>query len=162
MAGKYRRHSAPRRLPYPTMTVDEIKALDVVPLAAEGCHLWLWTTNAYLRAGYDVMDAWGFRYLAPIHWIKPSGFGNYVVHRSQTLLLGYRGKCRFDGLRYFPNVMQANPGRHSRKPECFHELIEKVSQGPRLEMFAREKRPGWDAWGDEIQSDLIICSGVLG
>jgi N6-adenosine-specific RNA methylase IME4 len=79
-----------------------------------------------------------------------------VVHRSQTLLLGYRGKCRFDGLRYFPYVMSANPGRHSHKPEVFHDLIEKGSRGPRLEMFARAKRPGWDQWGDEIENDIVI------
>jgi N6-adenosine-specific RNA methylase IME4 len=79
-----------------------------------------------------------------------------VIHRSQTLLLGYRGKCRFDGLRYFPNVMQVNPGRHSHKPECFHDLIEQVSRRPRLEMFARAKRPGWDQWGDEVENDIVI------
>lgn len=142
-------------LPYPTMSLQQICALPISDLAADSCHLWLWTTNAFLRTGFDVMEAWGFKYLAPIHWLKPSGLGNYVIHRTQTLLLGYRKKCRFDSLRYFPNVLETgNPKRHSQKPEAFHSLIEKVSQEPRIELFAREKRLGWHAWGNEVESDI--------
>ena len=106
------------KFPYSCMTVKEICALRVGDLADDGCHLWLWTTNAFLREGFDVMNAWGFRYLAPIHWIKPSGFGNYVIHRTQTLLLGYKSRCDFSRLRYFENILETgNPKQHSRKPE---------------------------------------------
>lgn len=159
MAGKYsRRDNRKPALPYPSMPLQDICALPIGDMAAEGCHLWLWTTNAFLRAGFEVMEAWGFKYLAPIHWVKPSGFGNYVVHRTQTVLLGYRGKCAFKGLRYFPNVLETgNPKRHSQKPDAFHELIEKVSPEPRLELFAREKRLGWHAWGNEVNSDVEIA-----
>ena len=104
-----------------------------------------------------VLRSWGFRYLAPIHWIKPSGIGNYVIHRSQTLLLGYRERCIFDQLRYFPNLIQTgDPVRHSQKPDAAYELIEKVSHGPRLELFARQKRNGWETWGNEVQSDVHL------
>lgn len=144
-------------LPYPTMPLEAICALPVGDLAETGAHCWLWTTNSFLEAGFTVMRAWGFRYLAPIHWIKPSGAGNYVIHRTQTLLLGYRDKCIFDGLRYFPNVMATgNPARHSQKPDSFYELIEKVSPEARLELFARRKRDGWSSWGNEIESDLSV------
>ena len=79
-----------------------------------------------------------FVYLAPIHWIKPSGIGNYVIHRSQTLLLGYYERCIFDKLRYFPNLIQTkDPVRHSQKPEAAYDLIETVSHKPRLELFSR-------------------------
>ena len=146
-------------LPYPTMSLDAIKALSVGDLAAEGAHLWLWTTNQFLCQGFDVMDAWGFRYLAPIHWVKPSGIGNWFVHRTQTLLFGYKGKCRFPLSRYQPNLIQTgDPVRHSAKPAATYEYIERVSPAPRLELFARQRREGWDCWGNEVQSDIQMAS----
>jgi len=143
--------------PYQVMSVAEISALQVGDLAADGCHLWLWTTNSFLREGFDVMKAWGFRYLAPLHWVKPSGFGNYVIHRTQTLLLGYKGKCRFARHRYFPNIVETgNPKRHSQKPEALYGLIESVSDEPRLELFARDARFGWERFGNEVHSTVEV------
>lgn len=103
-----------------------------------------------------MLREWGFRYLAPVHWIKPSGTGNYVIHRTQTLLLGYKQRCVFDRLRYFPNLIHStSPVRHSQKPEAQYDLIEAVSHEPRLELFAREVRLGWDAWGNEVSNSLF-------
>jgi N6-adenosine-specific RNA methylase IME4 len=145
-------------LPYPTMTLEEITSLPVGDLADTGCHLWLWTTNSFLEQGFSLMRHWGFKTLAPIHWIKPSGCGNYVIHRTQTVLFGYKEKCIFEGRRYFPNILQINtwPKRHSEKPVEFYELIESVSPAPRLEMFARSVRPGWDVWGNEVDATVQI------
>ena len=141
-------------LPYPTMTLDEIKALPVGGMAEPDAHLWLWTTNAFLEDGFAVLRAWGFRYLAPIHWIKPSGIGNWFVHRTQTLLFGYRERCRFPLRRYAPNIIETgDPARHSEKPEAAFALIEAVSPGPRLELFARRARPGWTVWGNEVEAN---------
>jgi len=144
-------------LSYPTMSLEEICALPIGTQAAPGCHLWLWTTNAFLRAGFDVMSAWGFKYLAPIHWIKPTGTGNYVIHRTQTLLLGYKAPCSFPMRRYFPNILNTrDPVRHSQKPNAAYELIEQVSLSPRLELFARSPREGWHVWGNEVKSDVVL------
>jgi N6-adenosine-specific RNA methylase IME4 len=149
--GRWKHHQRPDDLPYPTMTVEQIAALPIQDLAAEACHLWLWTTNQFLEAGLQVMRAWGFKYLAPIHWIKPSGLGAWWVHRTQTVLFGYYKKCRFPLARYLPNLFEANPGRHSKKPPESYELIESVSPIQRLELFARATRPGWHVWGNEVQ-----------
>ena len=152
MSGTWKKHSAATRLPYPTMTLDEIKALPVAECAADGCHLWLWTTNAFLRDGFDVMESWGFKYLAPIHWVKPSGMGNWFVHRTQTILFGYRKPCRMGDGRYSPNILQTGlPPRHSEKPEESYALIESVSPGPYLELFARRPRLNWTVWGNEVE-----------
>ena len=167
MSGKYKsRHSRAKRLPYETMTINEISTMPVKQYADEGCHLWLWTTNQFLRHGYKVVEAWGFTNLVPIHWIKPSGLGNYFVHRTQTLLFGYYKKCQFPLERYLPNIFYANVQRkHSRKPNESYELIEKVSPAPRLELFARPlspmfpKRDGWDVWGNEVDSDISMDGG---
>lgn len=150
-ATRYRR---PGVLPYPTMALAAIKALPVASFAEDGAHLWLWTTNSHLRAAFDVMEAWGFRYLTTITWVKPSGLGNYFVSRTQHCLFGYREKCRFPLKRFAPNIIHAAPKRHSEKPEAFYELCESVSPGPRLELFARRMRLGWDVWGNEVYSSI--------
>jgi N6-adenosine-specific RNA methylase IME4 len=168
MTGKRRLTKQPngiaQRLPYRTMDLDTIKALPIADLAAEDCHLCLWTTNEFLRAGFDVLEAWGFRYLAPVHWIKPSGVGNWFVHRSQTLLFGYRERCRFPLQRYRPNIIETgDPIAHSAKPDQTYAYIESISPGPRLELFARPwtplfpKREGWDVWGNEVESDIKLA-----
>lgn len=150
-------------LPYPTMSLKQIKALPVGDLAEIGCHLWLWTTNAFLRQGFDVMQAWGFTYLAPITWVKPSGIGNWFVHVTQTILFGYKEKCQFNRERYLPTVLYAPPPkRHSEKPPQSYQLIERISDPQRLELFARPWTPmfpirkGWHVWGNEVQSSLTL------
>ena len=158
MTGKYnRRPNRAKNLPYPAMDLEEIKKIPVGDLAEVGCHLWLWTTNQYLRDGFDVMEAWGFKYLAPITWVKPSGLGNWFIHRTQTLLFGYKEKCVFPNARYKPTVLVSKlPTRHSEKPVEMRNLIEEISGTPRLELFARQKTDGWDVWGNEVESDIIL------
>jgi N6-adenosine-specific RNA methylase IME4 len=159
LGGKYqrRKNQRPESLPYPVLSLLDICKMPIGDLATEDCHLWLWTTNQHLEDGFKVMREWGFRYLAPIHWVKPSGLGNYFVHRTQTLLFGYRKKCRFPLARYRPNIiLSGNPVRHSQKPKESFDLIESISPGPRLELFAREKRSGWHTWGNEIENDICL------
>lgn len=156
MRGHYKtRPKDSKVLPYKTMTVEEIKKLPINNIAEDGCHLWLWTTNQFLKDGFEVMEAWGFKYLAPITWVKPSGMGNWFVHRTQTLLFGYKEKCIFPKARYKPTVLITGlPKRHSEKPIEMKKLIEEISGTPRIELFARKKTEGWDVWGDEVESDI--------
>jgi len=158
MAGcwKRRRAMTATRLPYPTMTFAQIAALPIPQLAAVGCHVWLWTTNQTLYSAFKLIEAWDLTYLAPIHWIKPSGCGTWFEHRSQTLLFAYNQKCIFPLARFRPNILYANPQRHSTKPACSYELIEAISPTPRLELFARRKREGWDVWGNEVECDIEL------
>ncbi len=159
ISGEWKKHKAAKALPYPTMTLDQIKAMKIGELAEEGCHIWLWTTNQYLRDAFDVMKGWGFKYLTTITWVKPSGCGNWFVSRTQYCLFGYKNKCQFNKSRYKPNVFFSNlPKRHSEKPEEFYKLIESISDKDRLEIFARKKRKGWDVWGNEVDSDINIKS----
>lgn len=149
-------------LPYPTMSLAEILMLPIGALAAPDCHLWLWTTNQFLAEGILLMRAWGFKYLSPIHMVKPSGVGNYFVQRTQTILMGYKERCVFEGKRYLPNLIEVSGvSRHSEKPDRSYEYIESVSQPDRLEMFARRRRPGWKVWGNEVDSDIQITVGEL-
>jgi len=150
-----------KSLPYQTMSINEIEQLPVNLLAADDCHLWLWTTNQFLRCGFDIMRSWGFKYLAPVHWIKPSGIGNWFVHHTQTVLFGYNKRCVFANKRYLPNIIQtSDPKAHSAKPEETYRYIEQISAAPRLELFARCEREGWDVWGNEVVSKKELVEAL--
>jgi N6-adenosine-specific RNA methylase IME4 len=141
---------------YSVMSLPRIKQLPVTEFAAPDAHLWLWVTNATLRIGYDVMEAWGFVPRSPLTWIKPRiGLGNYLRNAMEHLILGTRGRApvRF---RAQATWMFGPQQEHSHKPEEQYAVIERISAGPYLELFARRRQAGWDAWGNEIDSDIII------
>ncbi len=156
MSGKYNRRTFENKsLTYDTLSLQEIKNLPIEDLAEEGCHLWLWTTNQFLRQAFEVMESWGFKYLTTITWVKPSGAGNWFVSRTQHCLFGYKNKCQFNKERYKSTVFNSGlPKKHSQKPEEFYDLIESISDEKRIELFARNKREGWDSWGNEVESDI--------
>lgn len=158
--GRYRsaRNRRPRALPYATMSVEAIAALPVGDLAAPDAHLWLWTTNAFLDAAFDVLRAWGFTYMTTITWVKPSGAGAWFASTTQHCLFGYRERCVFPGRRYAPTHFHAAPKRHSTKPAQFYQLVEEVSAPARLELFARRQHLGWDVWGNEVASSIEIAA----
>ena len=138
------------------MAVDEICALRVDRLAAEDAHLWLWVTNASLHAGRTVMEAWGFTYRSCLTWVKPRlGLGMYLRNQTEHVLLGTSGKGRvlFRGQGTWFYAPQQD---HSHKPEEQYAIIERCSSGPYLELFARRHRPGWDAWGNEVNCDVAL------
>lgn len=141
------------------MSLEAICAMDVQSLALPETHLWLWTTNQHIESGFQVMRAWGFKYLSAIHVIKPSGVGNYFVQRTQTILFGYNEKCKFPLGRYRPNILEVpGPAKHSQKWDESYDLIEAISPEPRLELFARRRVRDWYIWGNEVLSDVKVST----
>lgn len=141
---------------YDLMTLDRIKAMPIADLAEDDAHLWLWVTNATLRDGFDVMEAWGFTPRSPLTWVKPRlGLGQYLRNASEHLLFGTRGRAPV-AYRAQPTWMFAPLQDHSHKPEEQYAVIERISGGPYLELFARRAQPGWDAWGNQIDSAISI------
>lgn len=134
---------------YATMTIAELCELEVEDRAADQSHLYLWTTNGFLREAFEVMDAWGFTYKTTLVWVKPQmGMGNYFRSSTEYVLFGIRGGLRTQA-RDMVNWFNAPRAQHSRKPDCFYDLVEKASAGPYLEMFSRRRRLGWEGWGHE-------------
>jgi len=137
-------------LQYPVMPVEDIAALDVVRHSFFDAHLWLWTTNLFMEQAHWVLRSWGFEPVTILTWCKPGpGVGNYLRNNTEHCILGSRG---------FPKVPEHKPlsswytwprGEHSRKPEAFYDIVEQVSPGPYLELFARTQRLGWDSYGLE-------------
>ena len=146
---------------YRTMSLARIMALPVGSLAARDAHLWLWTTNALLPRAYEVAEAWGFTVRSPLTWVKfRLGLGGRYQLRNATeqLLFCTRGRAPL-GSRSQPTWFNAPVQEHSRKPAEQFAIIERVSPGPYLELFARrrpESNQPWAVWGDQVPSDIRI------
>ena len=140
-------------LPYNYMSIEEIKALPINYLANENCELYLWVTQKYLPTSFGILEHWGFKYCQTLTWCKkPMGKGQGGIYTPTTefLILARKGRMpkaeRIDTTWF--QVKRTN--KHSKKPEFFQDLIEQVSEPPRIELFARRLRVGWDVWGNEI------------
>lgn len=144
---------------YPTMKLEDIKALPVSKVSAEKSHLYLWVPNALLPEGLEVMKAWGFEYKTNIIWEKVRkdglpdgrGVGFYFRNVTEILLFGIKGASNrtLAAGRSQVNLIRAMKREHSRKPNEFIPLIESCSPGPYLELFARGNRENWDMWGNQ-------------
>lgn len=148
--GKQRRAEAMAH--YSTMTLPDICALPVADIAEDDAHLYLWTTCPLLREAFDVVEAWGFTYRTCITWEKQGtlGMGFYFRVQTEHVLFATRGDAKIPPSLRERNIFAAPKGRHSEKPDCFYDLVERVSPEPRLEMFSRRSRlSGWDYHGDQ-------------
>lgn len=163
---------------YPLMPVPKIMALPVHELAdPSGCHLYSWATGNYLAAAIDCVRQWGFRLINFRPWVKAEamsgageptcyrpqnpGLGQYMRCDAELLLFAVLGKLPLTGYKPRQTIYHLR-GRHSEKPLVVYDDIERMSPGPRLEMFARAKRVGWSSWGNEVASDLVIPEGSSG
>ncbi len=144
------RYESGNDLPYPTMDIDEIKGLPIGDMAAENAILWLWTTNAHLRVGFEVVEAWGFEYKTLLTWVKDRmGTGEWLRGQTEHCMLAVRGKPVFLHGNH-TTVIEACRREHSRKPEEFYALVEDTCRGAKVELFCRRERAGWKAYGNEI------------
>ncbi len=148
--GKPERH-------YKTMTVEDIAALQVSDLAAPSAHLWIWGVNRTLGATYEVAEAWGFTPMSLLTWCKPGpGMGYYLRNNTEHAVFATRGKPMVPDEALISSWYRWPRRRHSEKPDEFFGLVEQISPGPYLELFARRRRPGWDVWGNEVDSNLTL------
>ena len=148
---------------YPLMPTKDIMSLDVPSISQDNAHLYLWVTNNFLVDGLKVIDAWGFRYVTMITWVKDRiGLGQYFRGITEHCLFAVRGTVPYkiiDGKRQQGVTCIHSPKTcHSSKPEEMRSMIEKVSTGNKIELFAREKHDGWDAWGNQISGNIELGS----
>ena len=152
---------------YPLMKTNDIMALNVP--SAENAHLYLWVTNNFMADGLKVMESWGFNYKTMITWKKDRfGLGQYFRGQTEHCLFGVKGMIPYktiDGKRQQgTTVFDAPRTKHSKKPIEMIKLIEKVSDRngfKKLEMFARDKKYGWDNWGNELEKSVEIVEKKL-
>jgi len=138
---------------YATLSIAELCALPVRRVVEKTAVLFLWVTAPILMECFPVIQAWGFTYKTGLVWDKGKMIhGRYVGNQHELLLLGTRGRCRPEVQMLEPSVQRIPPTEHSRKPVEFRLLIDYLyPTGRRLELFARERVEGWDAWGNTVE-----------
>lgn len=146
---------------YRTMSVEELERLPVGRLAGSASHIYLWCPNALLAEGLHLLKAWGFAYKTNLVWYKVRkdggpdgrGVGFYFRNVTEMVLFGVRGKLRtLAPGRRRTNIIVHRKREHSWKPPSLYRIIEDCSPGPFVELFARERRPGWEQWGEDLDS----------
>lgn len=149
---------------YATMKKDDICNLPIKDLTDDDAVLLMWITFPKLEWAFDVIKAWGFTYKTnAFTWVKlnkktPSlfwGMGYYTRSNAEICLLATKGKTLERKSHSVHSVVQAPVERHSKKPDIFADkIVELFGDIPRVELFARDKKDGWDVWGNEVESDL--------
>ena len=158
-----RRENRAEKLPYKTMSLQEIKDISISKIANIGCHVYCWTTNKMLKETFNILESWGVRFHLVISMVKPSGIAPCMgyVFATEFCLLGFYGKpmqkfTSIGELNWFKQFNKA--GNHSVKPDEFYRIVEKMSPAPRIDIFARQKRKDWDVFGDEVPTE---CQNTL-
>lgn len=149
-------------LPYNTMSLEEIKALPVKDISDKNAHLYIWVTNKYLMDVGEVIKDLGFKYSTALVWCKRplgGGMGGTYTVSTEFLIFATKGTLKtnkrikgtwFEVKRKYINGYPC----HSKKPDFFRDMISSVSTGTKIELFAREKHEGWDAWGNEVSESI--------
>lgn len=147
---------------YKTMTIDQLCAMPVSELAAEDCALFMWMVHPNIEDGFKVMRAWGFvPKTIGFDWAKQNrsgigwffGIGNYTKSNTEPCYLGVKGNvAKMVASDKVSSLVVAPLTKHSRKPdEVRRRIVQVFGDVPRIELFARMKAYGWDAWGNEVK-----------
>ena len=152
---------------YPTMRLEDIKALPVADLAAEDCVLFLWATFPMLKEALEVVEAWGFSYkTVAFTWVKENrkspglfwGLGYWTRANAEVCLLATRGSPKRQSAAVH-QVILSPVEQHSKKPDEVRErIVTLMGDVPRVELFARQQAPGWDVWGNEVDCSPGLAS----
>lgn len=147
------------------MQIEDIKALPIKNLAAENCALFMWATFPTLREAFSVLDAWGFTYkTVAFVWVKQNrmaptlfwGLGYWTRANAEICLLATKGSPKRQSARVH-QVVVSSIEAHSKKPDVVRDrIVELLGDLPRIELFARQQVPGWDVWGNEVESSILF------
>jgi len=129
------------------MTVEQISKIELP--TADDCVIFLWTTHAFLRDSFELLDNWGFNYKATLVWDKVKmGLGRTIRMQVEFCLIGVKGNPIINGSSE-RDIITEPRREHSRKPEAFYQMAERMCIGNRLDFFSRQNRENWDHYGAE-------------
>ena len=133
---------------YPEMSIKEIADLHIP--AQDDSVMWLWTTHRFMRDSFQLLEDWGFEYKVMLVWDKQKmGMGHWLRLQCEFCLLAIKGNPVWENT-HVRDILSVPRREHSRKPDEFFEMVDKVCQGAKLDYFSREKRPGWDQIGNDV------------
>jgi len=146
---------------YPTMTEDQLSIFKLP--AKENCHLFAWTTEKFLLMALRLLPEWGFRYVCTFVWHKNGGFQPVGLpqYNAEFVLYARKGSPQFIDTKDFKLCFNAERGAHSEKPLYFYEMIRRVTDGRRLDIFSRKPIEGYDAWGNELDAGQTLVGSIF-
>mgnify|MGYP001565495908 FL=1 len=138
-------------MPYPVMSIDEIKAFPIKEIANDDCNLFLWTTHKFIPVSFEILNTWGFEYHVCLTWDKTNGRSLFGFNRrTEFVLYAHKGKITVNQRGHFIDTIFTEKLReHSRKPDIFYQILKNNTPEPRIDIFSREKRDGFNQWGNE-------------
>ena len=151
------------KIPYDTMSIDEIKQFPINDYSDKECDLFLWVTHSTLPKAFEILDVWGFKYHCLITWDKEQGLTMYGFHRrTEYVIYAYRGKMGVNQIgKSFPTLIRERKTKHSAKPDSFYNLVVKLTREPRIDIFARKKHFGFDSFGNQAENPTnleVFCN----
>jgi len=140
---------------YNMMSIKDIKKLSINKIAKSKCVLFLWTIDKYLFKSREILEGWGFKYHLTMVWNKTNGLAMFGFNRqTEFILVGFKGKHdAYPKTKTIRTCFTAKSKRHSEKPDVFYEMIRHL-QGKKIDIFARKRHYGFDAWGDEVEEEI--------
>ena len=146
------------KMDYPMMSLKDIKWLPVWKIMDKFCILFLWTIDKYLYESKEILEHWGFKYHLTMAWDKTNGQALYGFNRqTEFILVGFKGKHEaYPTRKTIRTSFTAKSPYHSAKPQEFYEMLDVLPYNPRIDLFARKAREGWDIWGNEVESDIEL------
>lgn len=148
-----------KKLPYKVMTDKELLSFPIDNFADAECDLFLWVTHTKLPFALKLLQVWGFKYHALMIWDKMSGVCiNGFYRNTELVLYGYKKKqgVNVGEGNYLPTLFKSKANGHSKKPDLFYSLIKERTKEPRIDIFARKRHYGFDAWGDQVESQIEV------
>ena len=150
---------------YPTMSIEQLCALDVEKITDENCTLFLWSTFPFLPEALRLIKAWGFTYKTTAFvWLKQNrknkdwffGLGFWTRGNAEICLLATKGKPKRKSAKVSQLIISPID-KHSKKPDIVREkIVELMGDLPRIELFARQTTPGWEVFGNEVKSSITL------
>jgi N6-adenosine-specific RNA methylase IME4 len=144
-----------KKLPYKTMKDEEIMDFPINNFAGEDCDLFLWTTPSKIHTAFHILQAWEFRYGNFLVWNKLDGLSHNGVHNVlEFVLYGYKGRNGLDYKHPIDSYFEQKRIKHSQKPDLFYSILTRITQTPRIDIFARKRHFGFDAYGDQVEGEI--------
>ena len=137
---------------YKTMTNEELKQFQINEFAYNDCDLFLWVVTRKIEFSFELLKSWGFRFVDFITWDKVLGVPVNGFHRkAEWCMYAVKGKKGISKKgKFIPTVITEKRGKHSEKPKLFYDIIKTNTLEPRIDIFARKRHEGFDAWGDQV------------
>ena len=138
--------------PYKTMKISEIRDFPIDDFADEQCNLFMWSTYRFVPDSLDIIKSWGFKYSKILTWYKHNGINHQGFScDAEPCIFAYRGVYDMDYRHPLHLVIDSPREKHSQKPVKFYHALVRSAPAPRIDIFARKRHYGFDAWGDQAE-----------